>query len=274
MFKKILVMALLVFSVLSANVFAAECQPFYAMYDKDPCCFMTFNFCSGCRGFVMVPVVNAQDTGRQYLNNDGTVWRDGTKTPGVIAISAYGGCPPGWICPEPAMVTDATMPAPVAQAQPGQFVVYFDFDKDQIVPEHIPALEEALAYALNTGAVSITVTSYTDFRGSTEYNDALGLRRAIAVEQWFLDATEGMEIVIINNGAQEIIRPLDGKYCPDCWQDRRVDITTGDGNAVDTYIEPAGAPINGATNMGSELEDTEGVEEFDSIEEAEAARNK
>lgn len=221
MFKKIFMLALLVVGMVAGNALA-DCQPFYAMYDKDPCCFMTFEFCPGGLGCCgVVALEDTQDTGRKYLNNEGTVWRDGTSTVQIVAINAYRGCPPGWICPEPTL--EAAMPVPV---QPGEFVVYFDFDKYKVTSKQLPELEKALEYAKTSGATKITVVSYTDFRGTTEYNDALGLRRAKAVEDWFLSQTEGTEIVIVNNGAQEIIRPLVGKYCADCWQDRRVDITT------------------------------------------------
>lgn len=227
MFKKIFAVALLVFGLmLSANVFAADvnCQPFYAMYDKDPCCFMTFNFCPGGLCSTVVPLETTTDTDRQYLNNQGTVWRDGRSRIEIVAINAPRGCPPGWICPEPAtMTTDAAMPVIVPA---GEFVVYFDFDKYKITSKQLPELEKALEHAKNSGATKITVVSYTDFRGSTEYNTGLGLRRAEAVENWFLANTADTDIVIVNNGAQEIIRPLVGKYCAECWQDRRVDITT------------------------------------------------
>lgn len=59
--------------------------------------------------------------------------------------------------------------------------IYFDFDKYEIKPEFFPAINhdaETLAQAPN---VHVVIEGHCDERGTTEYNLALGQRRAVAV---------------------------------------------------------------------------------------------
>jgi peptidoglycan-associated lipoprotein len=65
--------------------------------------------------------------------------------------------------------------------------VYFDFDKSEIRPDARDVLK-GNASVLGTGEGStITVEGHCDERGSTEYNLALGERRANAVKRYLVD---------------------------------------------------------------------------------------
>jgi len=67
--------------------------------------------------------------------------------------------------------------------------VYFDFDSYEIRSDARPALREN-ADAISAGAggaARITVEGHCDERGSTEYNLALGERRANAVKRYLVD---------------------------------------------------------------------------------------
>jgi len=59
--------------------------------------------------------------------------------------------------------------------------VYFDFDKSDIKPEFKPLIEAHAKYLMDHPGAHITIQGNTDERGSTEYNIALGQRRAEAV---------------------------------------------------------------------------------------------
>ena len=59
--------------------------------------------------------------------------------------------------------------------------VYFDFDKSDIKAEFKPLIEAHAKYLRAHAGAKITVQGNTDERGSTEYNIALGQRRADAV---------------------------------------------------------------------------------------------
>lgn len=59
--------------------------------------------------------------------------------------------------------------------------VYFDFDQFAIKPEYTPLIERQGAYLASKPTLSIKIEGNTDERGGTEYNLALGQRRAEAV---------------------------------------------------------------------------------------------
>ena len=61
--------------------------------------------------------------------------------------------------------------------------VLFDTDKSVIKPEYEPLLDRIAAAIEAVGAGRVTVVGHADLRGSVEYNQALGLRRANAVYQ-------------------------------------------------------------------------------------------
>jgi peptidoglycan-associated lipoprotein len=65
--------------------------------------------------------------------------------------------------------------------------VYFDYDRSEIREDARPALRQN-ADKLNAGNYgTVTVEGHCDERGSTEYNLALGERRANAVKRYLVD---------------------------------------------------------------------------------------
>jgi peptidoglycan-associated lipoprotein len=71
---------------------------------------------------------------------------------------------------------------------PGFQTVYFDYDSSDIREDARPALRSN-ADKLNAGGLgTVTVEGHCDERGSTEYNLALGERRADAVKQYLVDS--------------------------------------------------------------------------------------
>lgn len=99
--------------------------------------------------------------------------------------------------PAPA-AAPAPAPAPVPQAAPQAAVVpayldpnspiyqkrsvYFDFDESKIKSEYTPVVESHGHYLAQNPALHVKVEGNTDERGSSEYNLALGQRRAEAVK--------------------------------------------------------------------------------------------
>lgn len=65
--------------------------------------------------------------------------------------------------------------------------VYFDFDESTIRPEAEALLEEKAAILQASPQVQIRIEGHADERGSTEYNLALGNRRAEAVREFLTD---------------------------------------------------------------------------------------
>jgi peptidoglycan-associated lipoprotein len=60
---------------------------------------------------------------------------------------------------------------------------YFDFDKTMVKPDSQGVVERHGHYLSANPAVSVRIEGNTDERGSTEYNLALGQKRAEAVRQ-------------------------------------------------------------------------------------------
>lgn len=70
---------------------------------------------------------------------------------------------------------------PATGSQPKAFVVFFDFDGDELLADGLAALD-AIAEAAGSGApVSIGIGGHADRAGPERYNMALSLRRAEAV---------------------------------------------------------------------------------------------
>lgn len=61
-------------------------------------------------------------------------------------------------------------------------VVLFGFDKFQIEPEHQMLLDEHADYLVKHPNYKVTIEGHADERGTSEYNIALGERRALAVD--------------------------------------------------------------------------------------------
>lgn len=66
-----------------------------------------------------------------------------------------------------------------------EVTVYFGLDKDQLNEDSLSILRQNLACLQQTSA-PITVEGHTDERGTTEYNLALGQRRASSVRDWLV----------------------------------------------------------------------------------------
>ncbi|MGP1930595.1 MAG: peptidoglycan-associated lipoprotein Pal [Arsenophonus sp. ET-YP4-MAG3] len=61
-------------------------------------------------------------------------------------------------------------------------IVYFDFDKYNIIPEYEYILDQQAFFLRKNSFVNIIIEGHTDERGTSEYNIALGERRANVVK--------------------------------------------------------------------------------------------
>jgi OOP family OmpA-OmpF porin len=69
----------------------------------------------------------------------------------------------------------------MAPMTPGNYTVYFDWDKSVINPAGQAVINDVLADAQKHAPSSVSVTGYTDRSGPEDYNMALSLRRADSV---------------------------------------------------------------------------------------------
>jgi peptidoglycan-associated lipoprotein len=79
-------------------------------------------------------------------------------------------------------------PAAPAPGAPPLEDVFFDFDKSDLLADAKASLNRNLAWLKANAAVNITMEGHADERGTTEYNLALGERRAKAVQEYLVAA--------------------------------------------------------------------------------------
>jgi len=231
MFKQFMLVLLMV-GLMFGTAVAADETAFTSVFDQEAECFQTLDYdnmparstkvwAAEERGSMSRSGMTAGvNFGRNYMLATGKHWYDGFRDAVILPCCTGGSVEPAYICPEPAVVI-------VLEAQ--TFVVYFDFDKDNIKEDQVAVLEAALAYALEGGATSIDLAAFCDFRGDVPYNKDLGARRAASVQEWF--EVRGLNIITydVNNHGKlaSLVHALkDGSlFCDACKDDRRVEIT-------------------------------------------------
>jgi peptidoglycan-associated lipoprotein len=106
--------------------------------------------------------------------------------------------------------------------------VHFEFDRSRITPEAEQILRRKLPVLRNSPDVRIRLEGHTDERGSVEYNQALGMRRAQSVLDWM--AQNGIPAARFQSTSFGEERPLVNRSDEEAWaMNRRVEfiITAG-----------------------------------------------
>ena len=97
--------------------------------------------------------------------------------------------------------------------------IHFDFDKYDIRPEDASILKENAALLMKYPKVKIQIEGHCDERGTTEYNLALGQRRANSTKDYLVShGIPGDRISTISYGKE---RPLDPGHNEDAWAKNR-----------------------------------------------------
>ena len=144
----------------------------------------------------------------------------------TYTISASG---PGGTADASTRITVAAAPPPPAPPQPkatieelfraNVFDAFFDLDRADIRPDARDALARTAEFLRSYSEIKVTIEGHCDERGSTEYNLALGERRAQAVRQFLISlgvAPERMETVSFGKE-----KPFCTVSDEDCWQQNR-----------------------------------------------------
>ncbi len=91
----------------------------------------------------------------------------------------------GFVDPTEIIETRATSGDSMANAQRGILpVVYFDFNSASIKPAERAKLSQAAEYLKNNSGSKLGLEGHCDWRGTAEYNLALGDRRSKAVQRY------------------------------------------------------------------------------------------
>ncbi len=157
-----------------------------------------------------------------------------------------------WGCPKKAEVTSApeaqkeaaqkeeskaesVREAPVPEAPPvreevrehataaptGLKPIYFDFDKSFIRSDAKAVMDANAKWLRSNPAVKIRIEGNCDERGTKEYNQALGQRRAAAAKKYLTDmGISAKRISLISYGKENQVC---GEHAEECWQKNRRD---------------------------------------------------
>jgi peptidoglycan-associated lipoprotein len=96
---------------------------------------------------------------------------------------------------------------------------YFDLDKADIRPDARGALQKSADFLRNYPQIKVVVEGHCDERGSTEYNLALGDRRAAAVKQYMVSLGIGADRISTVSYGKE--KPFCMESNESCWQQNR-----------------------------------------------------
>lgn len=151
-----------------------------------------------------------------------------------------------WGCPKKADV-GAVPEAPAAQQQPepakpepkeepkeraakaieGLQPIYFDFDKSFIRDDARSVMKANAEWLKANPKIKIRIEGNCDERGTIEYNQALGQRRAQSAKKYLTDlGISAGRISIISYGKE---KPVCTEHNEDCWQkNRRADFVEVD----------------------------------------------
>jgi len=88
--------------------------------------------------------------------------------------------------PSPQPPAPAQPPEPAPMPRPPVPFVFFDFDSDLLSVQAQQAIEMNIAWLKAHADLALRLEGYGDERGSEVYNEALGMRRARAVQRYML----------------------------------------------------------------------------------------
>ncbi len=99
--------------------------------------------------------------------------------------------------------------------------IYFDFDKSFIRDDARSAMKANAEWLKANPKVEIRIEGNCDERGTKEYNQALGQRRATSAKKYFTDlGISAKRISLISYGKE---KPVCSEHTEDCWQKNRRD---------------------------------------------------
>jgi peptidoglycan-associated lipoprotein len=115
----------------------------------------------------------------------------------------------------------STAPAETAAAAAFDKKVYFDFDKFTLKPEATETLNELVAFLKTNVNLKVKIEGNCDERGTTEYNVALGERRANSVQDFLVSqGIDPQRVSTISYGKE---KPADPGHNEEAWAKNRRD---------------------------------------------------
>ncbi len=162
---------------------------------------------------------------------------------GLLALVGCPKAPPPEPPSEPVVtapeeVKKREVPAPVAELVKNFNRVFFDFDSAELSAEGRSALDANAVILGEYADIRVEVQGHADERGTTEYNLALGQKRADAVVRYLLSRNVSTARVKSVSYGEE--RPSDGRSVETAWSANR---------RAEFVVSWSGdAPVRGTTN--------------------------
>jgi len=108
-----------------------------------------------------------------------------------------------------------------AAASAGLQPIYFDFDKSFVRDDARPMMKANAEWLKANPKVKIRIEGNCDERGTKEYNQALGQRRATSAKKYLTDlGISAKRISLISYGKE---KPICTEHSEECWQKNRRD---------------------------------------------------
>jgi peptidoglycan-associated lipoprotein len=96
---------------------------------------------------------------------------------------------------------------------------YFDYDKSDLREDGRASLQKDAQYLKKWSSIVVSIEGHCDSRGSSEYNLALGSRRATAVKDYLVSlGVAANRITVVSKGKEQ---PFCGEETEACWQQNR-----------------------------------------------------
>ncbi|KMS57638.1 OmpA family protein [Sphingobium cupriresistens] len=119
-------------------------------------------------------------------------------------------------------------PPPVAECNPGPYIVFFEWDKSDITPDAATILDNAVSAYSSCGSAQVMLAGHADRSGAASYNVGLSQRRADSTKAYL--ASKGIPDGVITTQAFGESKPrVDTADGVREVQNRRVEISYGPG---------------------------------------------
>jgi len=120
---------------------------------------------------------------------------------------------------EAAAAAAAASERAAAAAGAGLKPIYFDFDRSFIRDDARPVMKANAEWLKANPSVKVRIEGSCDERGTIEYNQALGQRRAAAAKKYLTDlGIASSRISLISYGKE---KPVCSEQTEECWQNNR-----------------------------------------------------
>ena len=131
-------------------------------------------------------------------------------------------------------------PTPVVEPEPALDLttIYFDFDRSNIRPDQADELRRNADMLRSRPRLTIRIEGHCDERGTTDYNIALGQRRAAAARAFLVEQGISPERIVVVSYGEE--RPADPGHDEAAWARNRRDefMITGGQSPLVSSVEP------------------------------------